>query len=57
MAFKKNITKLLKKKIMKKKNNKGVVIWVTGLSGSGKSFFAKKIKENFDKKKNFIYFN
>ena len=36
---------------MKKKNNKGVVIWVTGLSGSGKSFFAKKIKKIFDKKK------
>lgn len=34
-----------------KKNNKGVVIWVTGLSGSGKSLVAKEIKKNLDKKK------
>lgn len=33
------------------KKNKGAVIWVTGLSGSGKSLIAKKIKKNFDKKK------
>ena len=34
-----------------KKKNKGAVIWVTGLSGSGKSLVAKKIKRDFDKKK------
>ena len=33
---------------MKKKNknnNKGFVIWITGLSGSGKTTVAKKIKK------------
>ena len=35
---------------MKKKNNKGVLIWITGLSGSGKSLIAKKIKKKLDKK-------
>lgn len=34
-----------------KKKNKGAVIWVTGLSGSGKSLVAKKIKKDLDKKK------
>ena len=36
---------------MKKKNNKGILIWITGLSGSGKSLVAKKIKKKLDKKK------
>ena len=31
------------------KKNKGVLIWVTGLSGSGKSSIAKKIYPNFEK--------
>ena len=34
-----------------KKNNKGILIWVTGLSGSGKSFTAKKIKKKLNEKK------
>jgi adenylylsulfate kinase-like enzyme len=35
------------KKINKKK---GVVFWITGLSGSGKTSIAKKIKKSIDKK-------
>ena len=33
------------------KNNKDFWIWVTGLSGSGKSHIAKKIKKQLNKKK------
>ena len=33
-----------------KKNKKGFLIWVTGLSGSGKSLLAIKIKKNLKKK-------
>ena len=33
------------------KNNKGFLIWVTGLSGSGKSHIAIKIKKQLNKKK------
>jgi len=36
---------------MKKKvKNKGILFWVTGLSGSGKTTIAKKIKRNIEKK-------
>ena len=35
---------------MKKKNkNKGVVFWITGLPGSGKTTIAKKIKKQIEK--------
>ena len=36
-------------KIKKFKKNKGVLIWLTGLSGSGKSTIAKKIHPYFSK--------
>ena len=36
---------------MKKLNNqKGIVFWITGLSGSGKTTIAKKLKEPIEKK-------
>ena len=33
----------------KPKNNKGKVLWITGLPGSGKTTIAKKIKKPFEK--------
>ena len=33
-------------KKLKKNNNKGILFWITGLSGSGKTTIAKKIKKN-----------
>tara|TARA_B100000795_G_C22805991_1_gene444936 strand:- start:111 stop:632 length:522 start_codon:yes stop_codon:yes gene_type:complete len=36
---------------MKTKKNKGTLIWVTGLSGSGKSYIAKEIKKKLNEKK------
>ena len=33
-------------KKLKKNNNKGILFWVTGLSGSGKTTIAKKIKKD-----------
>ena len=32
-----------------------MVVWIIGLSGSGKTFFAKKIFENYKNKKNNNY--
>ncbi len=37
----------MKKKIVK---NKGILFWITGLSGSGKTEIAKKIKASIEKK-------
>ena len=37
----------MKKKIVK---NKGTLFWITGLSGSGKTTIAKKIKNSIEKK-------
>ena len=34
---------------MKKNKNKGVVFWITGLPGSGKTTIAKKIKKQIEK--------
>ena len=31
---------------MKLKKNKGILFWITGLSGSGKTAIAEKIKSN-----------
>ena len=36
-------------KKIKKNENKGILFWVTGLSGSGKTTIAKKIKKNISK--------
>jgi|TARA_B100001964_G_C14105515_1_gene541325 adenylylsulfate kinase len=33
-------------KKLKKNKNKGVLFWITGLSGSGKTTISKKIKKN-----------
>ena len=33
-------------KKLKKNNNKGILFWITGLSGSGKTTIAKKIKKD-----------
>tara|TARA_B100000315_G_C14472181_1_gene538891 strand:+ start:582 stop:1106 length:525 start_codon:yes stop_codon:yes gene_type:complete len=35
---------------MKLKKNKGILFWITGLSGSGKTTIAKKIKSNISNK-------
>ena len=36
---------------MKKlKKNKGILLWITGLSGSGKTAIAEKIKHNISNK-------
>ena len=37
------------------KKSKGFVIWVTGLSGSGKSVLASKIRKNLKKKKLILF--
>jgi len=42
----------MKKKIIRNKN-KGIVFWITGLSGSGKTTIAEKIRENVSKKYGF----
>ena len=34
------------KKLIKNNNNKGILFWITGLSGSGKTEIAEKIKNN-----------
>lgn len=33
-------------KRLKKNNNKGILFWITGLSGSGKTTIAKKVKKD-----------
>ena len=35
------------KKRIKLNKNKGILFWITGLSGSGKTTIAKKIKKKF----------
>ena len=37
-------------KKLKKERNKGILFWITGLSGSGKTTIAKKIKSHIEKK-------
>ena len=34
----------------KRKKNNGIVFWITGLSGSGKTRIGKKIKKKYHKK-------
>ena len=35
---------------MRLKKNKGILFWITGLSGSGKTAIAEKIKNNISNK-------
>ena len=43
---------------MKKKSKKGNLIWITGLSGSGKTLIARKLKQKLlKKKKNYLLIN
>lgn len=43
---------------MKNNNQKGILIWITGLSGSGKTFIANKLKKKIKNKGlNFILIN
>ena len=43
---------------MKKKSKKGNLIWITGLSGSGKTLIARKLKQKLLKqKKNYLLIN